>query len=35
VKVKMPPDLGVPEITPVCAFKLKPTGRLPDETDHV
>lgn len=30
VKFATPPTVGVPEITPVAAFKTKPRGRAPD-----
>ena len=35
LKVKVPAVVGVPEITPVLAFKLNPAGRDPDEILHV
>jgi hypothetical protein len=37
VKLSVPTNvpLGVPEITPVLAFKLKPAGKLPVVTAHV
>jgi len=36
VKLSVPTNVpvGVPEITPVVALKLKPAGRLPVVTDH-
>jgi len=35
VKLYAPAFVGVPEITPVVAFKFKPGGRLPEEIDQV
>lgn len=35
VNVDVPDAVGVPEITPVCASRLRPAGRLPDETDQL
>ena len=35
VKVKVPARVGVPEMTPVFAFRLKPAGRLPAEMFQV
>jgi len=34
VKLYVPAVVGVPEITPVVVFKLKPGGRLPEEIDQ-
>ena len=34
-KLYVPVVVGVPEITPVDAFKFKPDGSLPLEIDHV
>ena len=34
-KLNVPAVDGVPEITPVVEFKLKPVGRLPLAIDHV
>jgi hypothetical protein len=35
VKVDVPVAVGVPEITPVAAFRVRPAGRVPAEIDHV
>jgi len=35
VKLDVPPAVGVPEITPVEAFRLNPAGSAPELTDHV
>ena len=35
VNLNVPSTIGVPEITPVDAFKLKPVGRLPLIIDQV
>jgi hypothetical protein len=35
VKLNVPEAVGVPEITPVVVFKLKPAGRLRAEIDQV
>ena len=35
VNVEVPPDVGVPLITPVLEFKLVPAGNDPDETDQL
>lgn len=35
MKLDVPVDVGVPEITPVVAASVSPAGRLPDEIDHV
>jgi hypothetical protein len=35
VKFEVPAVVGVPEITPVVAFRLNPAGRLPVTMDHV
>ena len=35
VKAKLPAAVGVPLMTPVCAFSARPEGRLPPETDQV
>ena len=34
-KLNVPIAVGVPEITPVVVFKLKPAGRLPLDIDQV
>ena len=34
VKLLDPDPVGVPEITPVVAFKLRPPGRVPETTDQ-
>jgi hypothetical protein len=34
VKVKVPLEVGVPEITPLLADNANPVGRLPEVTDH-
>lgn len=33
-KVLCPAELGVPEITPVVVFSVKPAGRVPDDSAH-
>jgi hypothetical protein len=35
VKLDVPPPVGVPDITPVDAFNVKPAGNVPLDTDHV
>jgi hypothetical protein len=35
VRLNVPVAVGVPEITPVVVFKLKPVGSLPPEIDQV
>jgi hypothetical protein len=35
VKLDAPFAVGVPEITPVVAARVKPAGKLPDVIDHV
>jgi hypothetical protein len=35
ITVLAPGAAGVPVIAPVVAFRLRPAGRLPEETDHV
>jgi hypothetical protein len=35
VKLDVALAVGVPEITPVVAARVKPAGKLPDVTDHV
>jgi len=35
VKLKVPLAVGVPEIRPVLAVRLRPAGRLPEVIDHV
>ena len=35
VKVAVPLTVGVPEISPVDVFMLRPAGRLPETKDHV
>jgi hypothetical protein len=35
VKLEVPPAVGVPEITPVVAARVRPAGRLPDVIDQV
>jgi len=35
VKENVPIAVGVPEITPVPSFRLKPAGRVPVAIDHV
>jgi hypothetical protein len=35
VKLNVPAAVGVPEITPVVGFKLKPAGRLRADIDQV
>jgi hypothetical protein len=35
VKLDLPPAVGVPEITPVAAFRLNPAGSDPEPSDHV
>jgi hypothetical protein len=34
-KEKLPPNVGVPEMTPVSDARLSPAGRLPEVTDQV
>ena len=34
VKVEVPPDVGLPVITPVLESRVSPGGRLPPVTDH-
>ncbi len=35
VKLKVPEDVGVPEITPVVALRTSPAGKEPALIDHV
>jgi hypothetical protein len=35
VKVDIPDELGVPEITPVVAARVNPDGRVPEVIDQV
>jgi len=35
VKLKVPPAVGVPEITPVVGARVSPAGRLPEVIDQV
>ena len=35
VKLDVPVAVGVPEIAPVVADRVRPAGRLPEVTDHV
>ena len=35
VKLNVPTVVGVPEISPVEVFKVRPSGRLPESIDHV
>jgi hypothetical protein len=35
VKLDVPVAVGVPEITPVVADRVRPAGRLPEVTDQV
>jgi len=35
VKLEVPAAVGVPETAPVDAFRVRPDGRVPDETLHV
>lgn len=35
VKLEVPFEAGVPEITPVVAASVNPEGKLPDVIDHV
>jgi hypothetical protein len=35
VKLDVPVTVGVPEIAPVVADRVRPAGRLPEVTDHV
>lgn len=34
VKLKVPLTVGVPEMRPVLAVRLRPAGKLPDVIDH-
>ena len=35
VKLKVPPAVGVPEMTPVVGARVSPVGRLPEVIDQV
>jgi hypothetical protein len=35
VKVEVPVAVGVPEMVPVVAARVRPAGRLPELIDHV
>ena len=35
VKLKVPPAVGVPEMTPVVGVRVSPAGRLPEAIDQV